>query len=76
MPDAIAIGDLREARRCGESVILTSHTWAGRDNLADLSNGTRGSFGERRNQATRLTDDADLDAADRTADAGALAAQS
>ena len=46
MPDAGAVGDLREARRFRESVILAGHARAGRDDFANLAGRAGLGFGQ------------------------------
>ena len=75
MPDAGAVSDLRRVGGFGQAVVFARHARSCRDDLADFADGARGRFRQRRDRSVRLTDHADLDAADRTADAGAVAAE-
>ena len=75
MPDTVAVGDLREARGLGQAVVFAGHARTRRDDLADLAGRAGQGFGQGRNRAVGLADHADFDAADRPADAGALAAE-
>ena len=75
MPDTVAVSDLCESGGFGESVVFAGHAGAGRDDLADFTHGAKGGFGKRRDGAIRLADHADFNAADRVADAGAVAAK-
>ena len=74
MPDAAAVGDLRGAGRFGQAVIRTGHARTRRDDLTDLAGGAEAGFRQRRDRSVDLADHADLHAADRLADAGAVAA--